>query len=71
LEFLGQAASVRRGATKEKRDFMEACFRRAMEATDTWIARLCARTDLQFRDPAYRAMWATLNAAAGMTAMPA
>jgi dipeptidase len=70
-EFLAQAPAVRRGSRKEKRDFMDDCFRRAMEETDAWIARLFVRTDLEFRDPAYRAMWATLNAAAGLTEMPA
>ena len=70
-EFLAKAAAVRRGSLKEKRDFMDDCFLRAMEATDAWIARLRTRTDLQFRDPAYRAMWATLNSAAGLPEMPA
>ena len=70
-EFLAQAPAVRRGSRKEKRDFMDDCFRRAMEETDAWIARLWVRTDLEFRDPAYRAMWATLNSAAGLSEMPA
>jgi dipeptidase len=70
-EFLSEAPSVRTGSAAENRDFSESCFRRAMTATEAWIARLRARRDLSFRDPAYRAMWATLNAAAGLTGMPA
>jgi hypothetical protein len=49
---------------------MEYCFRRALEATEIWIARLQKRRDLRFKDPAYRAMWAKLNAEAGLTGMP-
>ena len=40
-----------RAARAEKRDFMESCFRRAMESTEAWIARLRARTDLRSRIP--------------------
>jgi secernin len=69
--FLAEAPSVRAGSTAEKRDFSVSCFRRAMEATETWIGRLRARPDLSFQDPAYRAMWAKVNAAAGLTGMPA
>jgi hypothetical protein len=69
--FLEEAPSVRRGTRAEKRDFMESCFRRAMERTETWIGRLRARTDLGFADPAYRLMWKKLNAEAGLTGMPA
>jgi secernin len=69
--FLAQASSVRAGSAKEKRQFMDACFREAMERTGAWIARVGGRSDLHFRDPAYSAMWATLNAAAGMSGMPA
>ncbi len=69
--FLSEAPSVRTGTAGEKRDFVDSCFRRAMEATDAWIARLQARTDLAFADPSYRAMWAKVNAAAGLTGMPA
>jgi hypothetical protein len=68
--FLSEAPSARAGSPAEKRDFMDSCFRRAMAATDAWIGRLAARRDLSFADPAYRAMWSTLNAAAGLTGMP-
>lgn len=70
-EFLAQAASVKRGTQAEKKDFMDYCFRVAMEATEAWIARLRKRVDLKFEDPAYRAMWAKLNAEAGLSGMPA
>ena len=49
---------------------MDDCFRAAMEATESWIARLQERSDLQFEDPGYGAMWAKLNAEAGLTGMP-
>ena len=58
-------------ARSEKRQFTEHCFRRAMEETERWIARLRARGELAFRDPAYLAMWARLNAEAGLQGMPA
>jgi secernin len=70
-EFLSEAPAARRGSPKEKRDFMDACFRRSMERTDAWISRVSARRGLSFADPGYRAMWATLNAAAGLPGMPA
>ncbi len=70
-EFLSEAESVKKGAPSEKRDFMEYCFCKAMQATEEWIARLRARTDLHFEDPAYRLMWSKLNAEAGLTGMPA
>ncbi len=69
-EFLAESVSVRRGTSQEKRDFMEYSFRRAMDATESWIARLRKRSDLKLEDPAYRAMWQKLNAEAGMTGLP-
>jgi secernin len=69
--FLSEAPAVRGGGEREKRVFMESCFQRATERTDTWIARLCARRDLRFADSDYRGMWETLNAAAGLPGMPA
>jgi dipeptidase len=68
--FLAEAETVRKGAQAEKRDFMEYCFQRALQATEGWIARLRARPDLAFDDPAYRAMWQKLNAEAGLPGMP-
>jgi hypothetical protein len=62
---------VKLGSPAEKRDFTESCFRRAMDATETWIARLRASPGLCFEDPAYRAMWAKLNTEAGLEGMPA
>jgi dipeptidase len=70
-EFLAQAESVKRGTPAEKKDFMDYCFRLAMDATEAWIARLRKRADLKFEDPAYHAMWAKLNAEAGLTGLPA
>jgi secernin len=70
-DFLAESAAVRRGAAAEKADWVESCFRRAYAATESWIARLESRADLSFSDAAYRGMWAKLNAAAGMTGMPA
>ncbi len=69
-EFLADSDPVRRGTPEEKRDFMEHCFWKAMECTETWIARLRKRSDLRFEHPAYRLMWQRLNAEAGMTGMP-
>jgi len=70
-EFLAQAEVVKKGTPAEKKDFMDTCFRVALEATEAWIARLRKRSDLRFDDPAYRAMWAKLNAEAGLSGMPA
>jgi hypothetical protein len=69
-EFLAQAETVKRGTAAEKAEFMEYCFREAEKATEAWIARLQKRRDLKFSDPSYRAMWAKLNAEAGLTGMP-
>lgn len=69
-EFLSQAETVKRGTSREKADFMEYCFRKALGATETWIARLQKRRDLKFSDSRYRAMWARLNAEAGLGGMP-
>ncbi len=70
-EFLAAAPAVRRGTSSEKRDLMRHCFGRAMRETEAWIARLRSRNDLSFADPSYRAMWAKLNAEAGLAGMPA
>jgi len=70
-EFLIQTPTVRKGTPGEKRDFMEYCFQRALQATEAWIACLRAETDLAFEDADYAAMWRKLNAEAGLTGMPA
>jgi secernin len=70
-EFLSGSGSVRKGTLEEKRDFMEYCFQKSMQATETWIGRLRARTGLAFEDADYRAMWQKLNAEAGLKGMPA
>jgi dipeptidase len=69
-QFVAQAETVKRGTQAEKAEFMGYCFREALRLTEAWIARLQRRNDLQFSDPAYRAMWAKLNAEAGLTGMP-
>jgi secernin len=69
-EFLSESAAARAGKPAEKRDFMEYCFNKALQSTQAWIARLEARSDLKFEDPAYRAMWRKLNAEAGLAGMP-
>ena len=68
--FLAEAAGVKRGTPAEKKDFMDDCFRRAMRATEQWIARLRARGDLKFADAAYGAMWKRFNAQAGLVGLP-
>ncbi len=68
--FLQESSTARKGTSAEKRDFVDSCFRRAIEQTDMWIDRLRVRTDLEFSDPDYRAMWRKLNAEAGLTGMP-
>ncbi len=69
--FIAAAETVKRGTDREKKEFMDYCFRTAMSATETWIERLRMRHDLAFSDPAYRAMWQKLNAQAGLTGLPA
>jgi dipeptidase len=70
-EFLSESGSVKKGTLEEKRDFMEYCFRKSMQATEAWIGRLRARADLTFEDADYRSMWQKLNAEAGLQGMPA
>lgn len=70
-QFLSEAGSVIHGSLAEKRDFSASCFQRALVATEGWINRLRACPNLTFTDPAYRAMWAKLNAEAGLTGLPA
>jgi secernin len=70
-EFLSESGSVKKGTLAEKKDFMEYCFQKSMQATEDWIGRLRARTDLAFEDVDYRAMWQKLNAEAGLKGMPA
>jgi secernin len=69
-EFLAQAESIKKGTPGEKAQFVDYCFRQALVATESWIARLRLRRDLRFSDPPYRAMWTKLNAEAGLTGMP-
>lgn len=70
-QFLAEVETVKKGTLAEKKDFMENCFLRAMQATERWIGYLRSRTDLKFEDPAYRAMWQKLNAEAGLVGLPA
>jgi dipeptidase len=68
--FLAQAETVKHGTPGEKTEFMQYCFREALKATESWIVRLQKRHDLRYSDPSYRAMWAKLNAEAGLTSLP-
>jgi hypothetical protein len=68
---LSASESVKKGTLDEKRDFMEYCFHKSMQATEAWIGRLRARADLAFEDSSYRAMWQKLNAEAGLIGLPA
>jgi secernin len=70
-QFLKEVETVKKGTLAEKKDFMDYCFATAMEATEVWINRLRARSDLNFTDPAYQAMWKKLNAEAGLLGLPA
>ncbi len=70
-EFLKEAPSVLKSEAKQKKEFVEHCFRRAEQATKEWINRLEVRTDLSFHDPDYRAMWQKYNRQAGLKDMPA
>ena len=69
-EFLAEAPSVLTGTIAHKSEFVEYCFHRAEQATDDWIKELAARSDLEFKDPPYRAMWHKFNRQAGITGMP-
>src|SRR3989304_6914162 len=70
-EFLAEAPSVLTGTIAHKSEFVEYCFHRAEQATDDWIKKLAARSDLEFKDPPYRAMWQKFNRQAGITGIPA
>lgn len=70
-EFLSDAPSVLTGTAAQKSEFVEYCFRKAEEATQTWIDRLTVRADLKFEHPAYGQMWRMFNAQAGLVGMPA
>lgn len=69
-EFVAESGSMKKSTLDEKRDFMEYCFHKSLQATETWISRLQAHMDLTFKDAPYRAMWRKFNAEAGLTGMP-
>ncbi len=69
-EFLRAAETVKKSSPAEKKEFMDHCFRRAMSATETWIARLQGCEDLHFSDGSYADMWQKVNAEAGLSGMP-
>ena len=69
-DFLAAAHSVKNGSGKEKKEFSDYCFRKAIQATEIWIERLRGRHDLLFEDPAYGAMWTRMNTEAGLSGMP-
>ena len=70
-KFLAAAETVKYSSDKEKNEFMNYCFQKAMDATDGWILSLRGRSDLEFEHAGYRSMWQKLNAEAGLTGMPA
>ena len=70
-DFLKEAPSVLRSEAKQKKEFVEHCFHQAEEATEKWIKRLEARSDLSFHDPDYKDMWQKYNRQAGLEGMPA
>ena len=61
---------MRRGTPAEKRDFTEYCFRARWRRPRPGSPACAGGRDLAFQDPAYRAMWAKLNAEAGLTGLP-
>jgi len=69
-EFVAESGSMKKSTLDEKRDFMEYCFHKSLQATETWISRLQAHMNLTFKDAPYRAMWRKFNAEAGLTGMP-
>ena len=69
-EFVAESESMKKSTLDEKCDFMEYCFCKSLQATETWISRLRAHKDLTFKDAPYRAMWRKFNAEAGLTGMP-
>jgi dipeptidase len=70
-EFLTEANLVLKGSYREKKEFVEYCFRKAELATEQWTRRLVRRSDLSFRNPDYRVMWQKYNQQAGMAGLPA
>ncbi len=62
-QFLADAPSVLKGSAREKKQFMDDCFARAEQATETWINRLAAHS---IADAEYAAMWEKYNNQAGI-----
>jgi secernin len=64
-EFFGDSESVRKGGSKEKAEFIRACWMRADEAVDRWVRQLEQRNYF-IENAAYRAMWDRFNRAAAL-----
>jgi secernin len=69
-EFIQEAQTVQKGIHEQKKEFMEDCFQRAVQATNTWAERLATRKDLHFKDHAYYDAWKAFNQEAGLANMP-
>lgn len=67
--FLSAAETVKKGRIKEKKEFSDYCFRKAMQATEIWIERLRIKKGLTFSNSDYRNMWIRLNSEAGIKGM--
>jgi secernin len=70
-EFLSAAPSVMKGTSREKKEFTDYSFKKAEEATEAWIDRICSQGNLTFDDAEYRAMWHKYNSMAGLAGIPA
>lgn len=61
-QFLADVGHVKRGTMREKRDFMEYCFRAAEEATERWLRELAGRSWAYPATP-FGELWAAYNRA--------
>jgi dipeptidase len=65
-DFMTQSRAVMKGSAKEKKEFMDACFHKAKEATEQWTRRLAGRKDLKFADENFHSTWEKFNREAGL-----
>jgi secernin len=63
--FFSDSEAVRSGASREKQEFVDDCWRRADEACARWTTKLEQRNYFVHND-AYRAMWDEFNRAAAL-----
>ncbi|MCB1488139.1 MAG: hypothetical protein KDJ88_11855 [Bauldia sp.] len=64
-QFFADSETVRKGSLKEKEAFVLDCWKRADEASATWIAKL-ERQNYFIADSGYRDMWKSFNDAASL-----